>query len=67
VDRSKTKHAALSFLFVRDQQKQGTIKVVPVGTKQQTADYLTKGVTRETGEHCKELAGQTIVPPKPKE
>jgi hypothetical protein len=67
VDRSKTKHAALSFLFVRDQQKQGTIKVVPVGTKQQTADYLTKGVTRETGEHCKELAGQTTVPPKPKE
>jgi hypothetical protein len=62
VNRSKTKHAALSFLFVRKEQQRGTVQVIPVGTKAQAADYLTKAVTRETAETCKKLAGQAPAP-----
>ena len=63
VNRSKTKHAALSFLFVRQQQKLGTVKIIPIGTKQQAADYLTKGVSHPTALECQRLAGQARVPP----
>ena len=66
VNRAKTKHAALSFLFVREQQALGKVSVIPIGTKQQTADYLTKGVTRVAAENCKKLAGQSEAPPKQK-
>jgi hypothetical protein len=64
VNRSKTKHAALSFLFVREQQKVGNVHIVPVKTKFQAADYLTKGVTRETTDMCKRIAGQQDFPSK---
>jgi hypothetical protein len=61
VNRARTKHAALSFLFVREQQKLGTVNVIPVSTKAQVADYLTKAVSKETANMCKDMGGQRVV------
>jgi hypothetical protein len=45
VCRSRTRHVALSFLFVRQEQAAKRIIVIPIRSAHQIADYLTKPVT----------------------
>ena len=54
---SRTKHWCVKFHFfwshINDKRK--NIQCLKVHTKEQRADYLTKGLTRELFEHCREL------------
>ena len=54
---SRTKHWCVKFHFfwsyVNDTKN--NTKCVKVDTKEQRADYLTKGLTRDTFEHCRHL------------
>ena len=54
---SRTKHWAVKFHFfwshLNDKDK--NMECLKVGTKEQRADYLTKGLTRELFQHCREL------------
>jgi hypothetical protein len=54
---SRTKHWAVKFHFfwshLNDKNK--NMECLKVETKQQRADYLTKGLTRELFQHCREL------------
>ena len=67
VHRSRTRHVALSFLFVRQEQRTGTIHVTPIRSNRQVADYLTKPCDASTFVTCKTLAGQTLAPSGSKE
>lgn len=54
---SRTKHWAVKFHFfwshLNDKDK--NMECLKVATKEQRADYLTKGLTRELFQHCREL------------
>ena len=67
VHRSRTRHVALSFLFVRQEQRAGTIRVTPIRSNRQVADYLTKPCDASTFQTCRTLAGQTLAPSGSKE
>ena len=54
---SRTKHVQLSFLYTREQQEKGVIKVLKVPTEDQPADFLTKNVAADTLQSCIELSG----------
>jgi hypothetical protein len=45
-NHQRTKHIEVKFLYVREQQQNGSVDVVYVGTKDQLADGLTKGLPR---------------------
>ena len=54
---SRTKHWSVKFHFfwshLNDKSK--NMECLKVGTKEQRADYLTKGLTRELFQNCREL------------
>jgi hypothetical protein len=54
---SRTKHWSVKFHFfwshINDKKK--NMECLKVDTREQRADYLTKGLTRELFEHCREL------------
>ena len=54
---SRTKHWAVKFHFfwshLNDKSK--NMECLKVASKEQRADYLTKGLTRELFQHCREL------------
>ena len=54
---SRTKHWCVKFHFfwTHINNKSNNIACVKVHTKEQRADYLTKGLTRELFEHCRDL------------
>jgi hypothetical protein len=54
---SRTKHWCVKFHFFWSHinNKDNNIACVKVDTKEQRADYLTKGLTRELFEHCRDL------------
>lgn len=54
---SRTKHWCVKFHFFWDHinDKKNNIKCVKVHTKEQRADYLTKGLTKDLFEHCRML------------
>ena len=54
---TRTKHwsVKLHFFWSHINNKDLNIRVVKVGTKEQKADYLTKGLTRDKFEHCRKL------------
>ena len=49
---SKTKHIQLSYLFIRSVLENGQLKLEKIHTSQNTADMLTKVVTREKLNCC---------------
>jgi hypothetical protein len=52
-----TKHIRVQAHFIRERIQKGDIKVLFVSTKKQKADFLTKAMTREKLEYCRENAG----------
>jgi hypothetical protein len=62
VNRARTKHAAVSFLFVRQEHARGSIHVVPVKSQEQVADYMTKPVSSRAFAECVRRAGQILAP-----
>ena len=54
---SRTKHWAVKFHFFWSHlnDKNNNMECLKVGTKEQRADYLTKGLTRELFQNCREL------------
>mgnify|MGYP001810966029 CR=1 FL=1 len=60
VHRAKTKHVAVSFEFVRQEQTAGKVHVIYVPTNKQAADFLTKRVQPAQFLNCVNLCGQTV-------
>ena len=52
INRHRTKHIDIHFHFVRDLITKGLVKFQFVGTEKQTADYMTKVVTRDKLRLC---------------
>ena len=60
VYRAKTKHVAVSFMFVRQEQERKTVHVVYVPTSKQAADFLTKRVQPAQFKACVSICGLTV-------
>ena len=55
----KTRHIEVQYLWVQDNVNRKTMSVEKVGTKENPADMLTKGMKRETiEEHMRFTGGQ---------
>ena len=54
---SRTKHWSVKFHFFWDyiNNESNNTKCVKVPTKEQKADYLTKGLTKDLFQHCRHL------------
>lgn len=61
VHRAKTKHVAVSFLFVRQEQEAKKIQVIYVPTNKQAADFLTKRVLPAQFKNCVHMCGQVLM------
>jgi hypothetical protein len=48
VERSRTKHIAIRYHFLRDHQQRGDIEIAYVSTKEQIADIFTKPLDEKT-------------------
>jgi hypothetical protein len=48
VEHSRTKHIAIRYHFLRDQQQRGDIEIAYVSTKEQLADIFTKPLDEKT-------------------
>ncbi|MCO5595962.1 hypothetical protein L7F22_050013 [Adiantum nelumboides] len=55
VFHSKTKHIDVKYHFLRKAIKDKQIQLVKIHTKDNLADLLTKGLSRESFVHCREL------------
>ena len=54
--RGKLRHVQTRYLWIQERVAEGTVKILAIGTKNNTADLLTKPVSRETCErHMKTL------------
>jgi hypothetical protein len=62
VKAQTTKHVRVAFHYVREKQRDGVIRVVPVKSKEQCADYLTKAMNLGPFNECKDLVSQSIPP-----
>ena len=57
----KTRHIEVQYLWVQDNVNRKTMKVEKIGTKENPADMLTKGLKRETiDEHIRFSGGQLV-------
>jgi hypothetical protein len=52
---NRTKYLLVKWHHFWDAVKQGIVTIVKVDTKEQRADYFTKGLVRETFEHIRKL------------
>jgi hypothetical protein len=48
VEHSRTKHIAIRYHFLRDQQQRGDIEIAYINTKDQLADIFTKPLDEKT-------------------
>ena len=59
---SRTKHIQLAFLYAREQQEKGVVRVMQIKTANQPADFLTKNVSASIFAACKEYVGMQCPP-----
>lgn len=53
----RTKHIDVRYHFIRDEKRKKTFTLKYVGTQQQAADFLTKGLSKDKLERNKEAVG----------
>ena len=59
--RPRTKHINVCYHHFREHVQNGLINIFPVGTKDQTADVLTKALPQNDFQrHCRHMCGQSI-------
>ena len=57
---SRTKHIDIRYHWIREVMEQQLLKLVKVHTKENPADMLTKGVTYEKLQLCRDIAGMDV-------
>jgi hypothetical protein len=62
---SRTKHCALDMAFVREHVLFNRVKVCPIPTQSQVADFLTKPLANKQHQQCMKMAGQQGGTPVP--
>ncbi len=57
--RPRTKHINVCYHHFQEHVRSRKVKIFPIGTKEQTADTLTKALPKNTFfQHCKSMCGQ---------